>query len=79
MINGTVTLEDITISFKVTKLNEVTAIIHDTLESKVEEITVPTDKFFKALSIAVHADGMPDYKTDYADAASIMKTIRWIP
>jgi hypothetical protein len=44
-----------------------------------ETFTVPQEVFFKALSIAVHNSGMPDYREDYPDAESIMGTIRWIP
>ena len=40
---------------------------------------IPQDKFFKALAIAVHNDGMPDAEKDYPDAESIMGKIRWIP
>lgn len=43
---------------------------------------VPQDKFLKALAIAVHNDGMPDFKIDYDDAESVMPkddSYRWIP
>lgn len=44
-----------------------------------ETRVVSQDKFFKALAIAVHNDGMPDAEKDYPDAESIMGEIRWIP
>ena len=80
MIKGTIVLEDITIKFQLLgQTNTVQAQIKDTFNNEINLIEVPQDKFFKALAIAVHNDGMPDYKKDYPDAESIMKTIRWIP
>ena len=82
MIAGMITLEDITITFSQNELveNTIDYIIIDTLENTKESFTeVSQESFFKALSIAVHNDGMPDYNKDYADAESIMGNIRWIP
>ena len=80
MIQGVITLEDITISFVVFhKTNTVYYTVTDTSTDTVESFEVPQDKFFKALSIAVHNDGTPEYMKDYPDAESIMGKIRWIP
>ena len=81
MIAGHITFEDHTIQFRVNyKTNTVDYTVIDSLENTSETFeNVPQDKFFKALSIMVHNDGMPDYKADYQDAESIMGKIRWIP
>ena len=85
MISGTVVLEDTTIVFNESEDMTITFTVSDIvmvdgkLRENRETLTVPMHKFFKALSIAVHADGMPDYNVDYADAESIMGVIRWIP
>ena len=44
--------------------------------------TCPQEAFLKALAIAVHNDGMPDYNKDYPDAESVQPNnpdFRWIP
>lgn len=81
MIFGTVTLEDTEISFWVLDdgTNKVEYTIIDCPSGEREDFIVSQDKFFKALAIAVHNDGMPDYKKDYLDAESIQGKIRWIP
>lgn len=80
MICGNIIMEDTSISFQHNQeTGEVTFTVIDALISKSETKTVPQDKFFKALAIAVHNDGMPDYNKDYDDAESIMGEIRWIP
>jgi hypothetical protein len=82
MIRGSIELEDINIVFSLnSRTNEVAFNVEDTLNKKRETHVVPQAKFFKALAIAIHNDGMPDYKLDYPDAESIMQPggIRWIP
>lgn len=80
MISGTITLGDKDISFFVNPTNTVDYRIEDLPNNQVEHFTdIPMSKFFKALAIAVHADGTPDYQKDYPDAESIMGEIRWIP
>jgi len=82
MIKGFLELEDITIDFSVdSRTNEATYTLVDIVTGKQEVHVVPQIKFFKALAIAIHNDGMPDYKADYSDAESIMQPggIRWIP
>jgi len=84
MITGTIVLEDISISFTAVgsakgENREVLYTISDALSDKCETKTVEQEKFFKTLAIAVHNDGMPDYKKDYEDAESIQSLIRWIP
>lgn len=81
---GTISMEDTTIIFHDAPAQEgvpaqMNVTIIDTHEGKVEDKVVPQDKFFKALAIAVHPDGMPDTDKDYPDAESIMGEIRWIP
>lgn len=83
-IFGDITLEDVRILFEVnTRYNTVNYRVYEhtpNAPTKVELFEgVPQAKFFKALSIAVHNDGTPDYNIDYPDAESIMGEIRWIP
>lgn len=43
---------------------------------------VPQEAFLKALAIAVHNDGMPDYRADYPDAEAVQLSdpeFRFIP
>jgi len=81
MLTGTIILEDISISFRQdeNKTGGIVYTVSDSLSCKSETKIVAQDKFFKALAIAVHNDGMPDYKKDYEDAESIQSLIRWIP
>ena len=79
MIKGSITLEDIAINFENDDKGNVTFEVSEPFDGTLERFTVPQDKFFKALAIAVHNDGMPDYRTDYEDAESIQGIIRWIP
>ena len=79
MLAGTVILEDTTIVFQADDKQMVQATITATFKHVSECILVPQDKFFSALSIAVHTEGMPDYQQDYPSAEAIMKKIRWIP
>lgn len=80
MIKGKIVLEDHQIEFDTDHdKSEVTFTVTDAFSKTSETKTVPQAKFFKALAIAVHNDGMPDYNVDYPDAESIMGDIRWIP
>lgn len=80
MIYGNIRLEDTIIDFTVNYSdNTVHYSVVDILAGERESFIVPQDKFFKALAIAVHNDGTPDYEKDYPDAESIMGKIRWIP
>ena len=82
MICGDITLEDIRIRFEDTDRGTVKYTAIDIYGGEFETQEVPLDKFFKALAIAVHADGMPDYQKDYPDAESVMpehSKLRWIP
>lgn len=82
MFAGEIVMEDIsirfmrnidnTVTYTVTEYNPKTGI-------DSEMFTVHADTFFKALAIAVHNDGTPDYRADYLAAESIMGEIRWIP
>ena len=78
MINGTITLEDITIQFY---QKEDSTIVNWTITcgEQVEVKQAEGLLFFAALSIAVHNDAMPDYRADYPLAESIQGKIRWIP
>ena len=79
MIAGTIVLEDISISFILQADNMAFWTVCDSFTGKMEGREAPQDKFLKALAIAMHNDGMPDYVKDYPDAESMMGEIRWIP
>jgi hypothetical protein len=83
MLAGSIILEDLRIYYSGNEDNTVTykVVIYNPESENTEEetFTVPQNKFFKALAIAVHNDGMPDYNLDYPDAESIQGKIRWIP
>lgn len=88
MLAGSITLEDVRIVFEATENLTVKVDVYEydpsangieTASFKHESMEVPQDKFFKALAIAVHNDGMPNWEADYPDAESIMGKIRWIP
>jgi len=79
MFCGTLVMEDTTLTFNMNVDLIVRYTVCDSITGENETFEVPQDKFFKALAIAVHNDGMPDWKTDYADAESIQGKIRWIP
>lgn len=83
-IFGDITLEDTRIIFEQNmRDNTVNFRVYDrspdgkTISEQFRDI--PQAKFFAALSIAIHNDGMPDAVKDYPDAESIMGKIRWIP
>ena len=88
MFTGSICMEDVIVTFAVkSSYNDVMA-LEDTVDYTVSDTTagiaesfhgVSPAKFFKALAIAIHNDGMPDWRADYADAESIMGTTRWIP
>jgi hypothetical protein len=89
MIAGKITLEDTVIDFMIfynvvghKVPSEARYTVKDMPSGKMETRIVPAHKFLKALAIAVHMEGMPDYAKDYDDAESIMnedKDLRWIP
>lgn len=81
MIAGTIILETTIINFVQVRDDSLSMSVNvsDTESGEIEDLIIPQHKFLKALSIAVHNDGMPDYKTDYPDAESVMGKIRWIP
>ena len=85
MISGTILLEDLVLTFSqvyspgFTSGPNIEFTISNIFDGTAEKKIVPQDKFFKALSIAVHNDGTPNFEKDYPDAESIMGDIRWIP
>lgn len=86
MIKGNITLEDTQINFEIFSPergpDEARYTVTDIPSGKMETRIVPGKKFMKALAIAVHYEGAPDYIKDYEDAESIMskdRTLRWIP
>jgi hypothetical protein len=79
MIAGTINMEDTVLHFATDGSGSVNLDVADAVTGKSEHLIVDEQKFFKALAIAVHSDGTPDYQADYADAESIMGEIRWIP
>ena len=81
MIKGTVVLEDIKIEFEVGKGNVIYTVT-DLFDRCQKTVITPQDRFFKALAIAVHNDGMPEWEKDYPDAELAMpneRMLRWIP
>lgn len=79
MIEGKIVLEDVVIVFKAREDLRVEYQVTDLVDRIEENLVADQAAFFKALAIAVHNDGMPDYRADYADAEAIMGKIRWIP
>ena len=72
-------LEDITITFFTDDdNNNVIVKVRNTFTGEEETYIEEDRRFFNALAIAVHFDGMPDYKVDYPDAEKAMRNIRWI-
>lgn len=82
-IYGKFIMEDTAITFRRNDVDAtVTYTVKDIPTQKTETLTVPAIAFHKALAIAIHNDGMPDYKVDYEDAESVQpvnKLLRWIP
>ena len=80
MIAGSILMEDTSISF-VYNAEDLTVryTVKDSFRKEEETLTVSARNFFSALAIAVHNDGMPDWKTDYQDAEKAIGKIRWIP
>lgn len=81
MLAGTIVMEDQTITYCQSQEQDgmICFTVTDNCLQMSESSTVPQDAFFKALAIAVHNDGTPDYREDYDTAESIMFLIRWIP
>lgn len=85
MISGTLVLADVTITFNCNfETGLATGLISEVQKDggmRYEELNAPADSFLKALSIAIHVDGTPNWLNDYPEAESIMKPdgIRWIP
>ena len=76
---GYLVMEDHQIRFRLEDDGSVTYTVTDTFSGERETIATPQDKFFKALSIAVHPDGFPDANKDYFSAEEAVGKIRWIP
>lgn len=85
MIAGTLVLEDVTIHFEVTGMDEertediVHVTVTDTHREVHETYDTPAHGFMAALGIALHYDGEPNAERDYPMAEAAMRTIRWIP
>lgn len=81
-LHGTIVLEDIEIVFQANENLMVEYSVKDTITGAQEIKTVDQNAFFKALSIAIHNDGMPDWRADYTDAESVQpdnEELRFIP
>ncbi len=71
-IHGTITLEDTVIKFSCrSDIDKTEVVVTDTYYKKTSITVEDTNNFMKALSIAIHPDGMPEYKKDYPDAESL--------
>jgi hypothetical protein len=87
MIAGTIVMEDITLTFTTTQgegESTATYVVADNLTGQQATRTVPMKDFMAALAIAVHQDGDPDAKRDWAAAESVQPidaapALRWIP
>ena len=80
MIAGTIEFDDININFEYNAQDgTVTYTVTDRLNGMTETLTVRHPDFFCALSIAMHNDGMPDWRRDYPAAERAIGEIRWIP
>ena len=84
-IFGNIVLEDLSISFYQAQPPEdlmmMVKVIQETT-GQVEHYCTPQAKFFKALSIAMHNDGTPNWETDYPDAEEAQPKnplLRFIP
>ncbi len=80
MIAGTLIIEDCMLTFCVEGGN-CTYTVRDHLVGRETRI-VPAASFMKALAIAVHWDGEPDFNKDYPEAESVQPlepALRWIP
>jgi hypothetical protein len=83
MIKGHLILEDIRIKFQQNKDQSVTFEVSDMTDPSIKKRKrVSGPDFFGALSIAIHYDGMPDYRKDYPAAEMIQsldRRLRFIP
>ena len=81
MLAGTIVMEDQTITYCQSQEQDhmIVYTVTDTDLFMSETFVVPQDTFFKALAIALHNDGTPDFRVDYDAAESIQGVIRWIP
>lgn len=83
MIAGTVVMEDVTIHFVVDGDDMVQVTVGQTNmhgDVVTDAYSTPMAGFMKALAIAVHPDGTPDFRADYAAAEEAQgPSIRWIP
>ena len=76
-------MEDTTLTFAVdSEQQTVTYTVCEGLQGAMETVNCPFVDFTKALSIALHFDGMPNAEADYPAAESVQpidKKLRWIP
>jgi len=82
MINGKIVLSGVTIEFGIDENEEPQQahyVLTDNNTKEIEALVCDAQSFMKALAIAVHYTGKPDWKKDYQDARSIIKKINWIP
>lgn len=83
-IHGKITLADMTLQFACDNGECEYTVSFEVKPGHTSSTTrvVPQAAFLKALAIAVHNDGMPDYQADYPDAESVQPSAmdhRWIP
>ncbi len=84
-LHGTITLAEQTIKFACDNGTCTYTVSYEKAPGHVSSWTraqCPQPAFLKALAIAVHNDGMPDYVKDYPDAESVQPTateFRFIP
>jgi len=83
-IHGSITLADMSLKFACDNGQCEYTVTFEVAPGHTSSTTrvVPQAAFLKALSIAVHNDGTPDYQADYPDAESVQPSDsnhRWIP
>lgn len=80
MLTFQICLADIVINAVVNEETRLATVsVVDTQTQETETYTCDAIDFTKALSIAVHWDGMPDYREDSPAAERAIGKIRWIP
>lgn len=82
MISGNISLLSITINFHIDSDNIAHVVVFDAVEDLCESYIAEGDNFMKALAIAVHDTGQPDFSLDYDNAEKaqpVTPELRFIP
>ena len=82
MISGNISLVSITINFHIDEDNIAHVAVFDAAEDLYESYIAEGDNFLKALAMAVHITGRPNFDRDYDDAEKaqpVAPGLRFIP